>query len=464
MKKYRGASPAAVLPSNTDQVSRLLRHCNERRIAVVPQGGNTGLVGGSVPAGRAGVGEVVLSTSRMKNVVSFDPLAGVLTCEAGCILETLDAYLAEQGFAMPLDLGAKGSCQIGGNISTNAGGLRLLRYGSLHGSVLGLEVVLADGTVLDLLSANRKDNTGYALRHLFVGAEGTLGVVTRCSLVVPPRPASVSVALLALSDFRGVESVLSLARGRLAEVLSAVEFMDKETVALTLEKCQGVRSPFPPPATGGDDGGHKYYVLIETSGSDADHDAEKMEGFLEAAMEHGSVVDGAVAQDLSQLQAMWSLREHAPVAVSLAGYTYKYDVSIPVGDFKALADETRRRLRDLFPEGGGGAATVVAYGHLGDGNLHLNVCVSADGGSGGGGEPTAATAGRADVLAALEPFVFEWVVSRRGSISAEHGVGQHKRGYLSLQRPEAVLGVMRDVKGMLDPRGIMNPFKVLPPA
>ncbi|CAN0421473.1 unnamed protein product [Ectocarpus fasciculatus] len=188
-----------------------------------------------------------------------------------------------------------------------------------------------------------------------------------------------------------------------------------------------------------------------------------MEGFLEAAMELGPVVDGAVAQDLSQLQAMWSLREHAPVAVSLSGYTYKYDVSIPVGDFKALADETRRRLRGLFPEGGG--ATVVAYGHLGDGNLHLNVCVpaAAGGGDGGAGEPAAATV-RADVLAALEPFVFEWVVLRRGSISAEHGVGQHKRGYLSLQRPQAVLGVMRGVKGMLDPRGIMNPFKVLPPA
>lgn len=212
---------------------------------------------------------------------------------------------------MPLDLGAKGSCQIGGNVSTNAGGLRLLRYGSLHGSVLGLEVVLADGTVLDLLSANRKDNTGYSLKHLFVGAEGTLGVVTRCALAVPSRPASVSVALLALSDFAGVEGVLSLARGRLAEVLSAVEFMDREAVALTLEKCPGVKSPFASPHAVGDGGdgrrgvgdeaggggggggngggkeggGHDYYVLIETSGSDATHDGEKLEGFLEAAME-----------------------------------------------------------------------------------------------------------------------------------------------------------------------------------
>lgn len=221
--------------------------------------------------------------------------------QAGCILETLDNYLAQRGFAMPLDLGAKGSCQIGGNISTNAGGLRLLRYGSLHGSVLGLEVVLANGTILDLLSANRKDNTGYGLKHLFVGAEGTLGVVTRCSLAVPPRPANVNVALLAFSDFAGVERVLALARDRLAEVLSAVEFMDKETVALTLEKCHGVRSPLTSlPSTGvkSESGGgaagtqesHEFYVLIETSGSDAAHDGEKLERFLEAAMESVSTL------------------------------------------------------------------------------------------------------------------------------------------------------------------------------
>lgn len=227
--------------------------------------------------------------------------------QSGCILENLDAFLAEKGFGVPIDLGAKGSCQIGGNISTNAGGLRLLRYGSLHGSVLGLEVVLADGTVLDMLSVNRKDNTGYDLKHLFVGAEGTLGVVTRCSLAVPPRPASVCVALMACADFAGVERVLALARGRLAEVLSAAEVMDKESVELTLQKCKGVRSPFPAPnvASSGvdnrddsydmgeiDDGSdHQFYVLLETSGSDAKHDGEKVEGFLEAALESVSGVN-----------------------------------------------------------------------------------------------------------------------------------------------------------------------------
>lgn len=202
---------------------------------------------------------------------------------------------------MPIDLGAKGSCQIGGNISTNAGGLRLLRYGSLHGSVLGLEVVLADGTVLDLLSVNRKDNTGYDLKHLFVGAEGTLGVVTRCSLAVPPRPASVCVALLACADFASVKSVLALARGRLAEVLSAAEFMDRESVELTLQKCTGVRSPFPAPniassgvgntVEGDSESGQQFYVLLETSGSDAKHDGEKVEDFLEAALESVSGIN-----------------------------------------------------------------------------------------------------------------------------------------------------------------------------
>lgn len=219
--------------------------------------------------------------------------------QAGCVLETLDIHIAEQGFAMPLDLGAKGSCQIGGNISTNAGGLRVLRYGSLHGSVLGLEVALADGTILDLLSVNRKDNTGYDLKHLFLGAEGTLGVVTRCALAVPPRPKHVSVALLACADFLGVEKVLALAREHLAEVLSAAEFMDKETVALTVDTCESVRNPFPRPAVPDakhepGDGreheedktrGHEFYVLVEISGSDAAHDGDKLDGFLEAAMD-----------------------------------------------------------------------------------------------------------------------------------------------------------------------------------
>lgn len=231
---------------------------------------------------------------------------------------------------MPLDLGAKGSCQIGGNISTNAGGLRLLRYGSLHGAILGLEIVLADGTILDLLSSNRKDNTGYALKNLFIGAEGTLGVVTRCAIAVPPRPANINVALLALRDFTAVERVLSLSRARLAEVLSAVEFMDKESVALTLDKCDGVRSPFPAPGVGGDDD-HGFYVLLETSGSDATHDGEKMETFLEAAMESvGYVRQLLTPQELVSLSPSrppplsFSLRLLFPLFCEISVYLFEY--------------------------------------------------------------------------------------------------------------------------------------------
>ncbi|CAM9653993.1 unnamed protein product [Choristocarpus tenellus] len=429
MGKYRGKSPIALLPKTTGQVSRILRHCNEEKLAVVPQGGNTGLVGGSVPLG----GEVVLSTSRINSIISFEPLSGVLVCEAGCILENLDAYLAEQGYAMPLDLGAKGSCQIGGNISTNAGGLRLIRYGSLHGSILGLEAVLANGTVLDLLSTARKNNTGYDLKQLFIGAEGTLGIVTRCAISVPQRSPAVNVALLACCSFDEVGELLVQARMRLGEILSAVEVMDAHTVQLTLTKCKEVRSPLA--AT------HAFYVLVETSGSNMAHDTEKLDAFLEDAMEKGTVVDGVVAQDLAQAQSMWSLREHAPVAVNLHGHTYKYDVSVPIAEFYTLAEETRQRVKD-FPQ-----AEVVAYGHLGDGNLHLNIMT-----------PT-----RNDqVLAALEPFVFEWVVARGGSISAEHGVGQHKREFLGLQQTVPVLAAMGAIKNVLDPNGIMNPFKVLP--
>ncbi|CAM9943725.1 unnamed protein product, partial [Discosporangium mesarthrocarpum] len=281
MRQYRGSSLVAVLPKTTDQVSRILCHCNERRLPVVTQGGNTGLVGGSVPVG----GEVVLSTSRMNLIHSFDPLSGVLVCEAGCILENLDNYLAEKGFVMPLDLGAKGSCQIGGNISTNAGGLRLLRYGSLHGNVLGLETVLADGTVLDILSTARKDNTGYDLKQLFIGAEGTLGVVTRCAIAVPQRSSAINVAMLACPSFEDVGRLLVLARQRLGEICSAIEFMDADAVKLTLERCELVHSPL---ATD-----YPHYILVETLGSNETHDTEKLDAFLEEAMGKVRNGDGA---------------------------------------------------------------------------------------------------------------------------------------------------------------------------
>ncbi|ONK75735.1 uncharacterized protein A4U43_C03F19990 [Asparagus officinalis] len=234
MGKYKGSSQLLLLPKSTEEVSKILQYCNSRRLAVVPQGGNTGLVGGSVPV----YDEVIINVGSMDKIISLDKVSGILICEAGCILDNLNTFLANEGFVMPLDLGAKGSCQIGGNISTNAGGLHFIRYGSLHGNILGLEVVLADGTILDMLTTLRKDNTGYDLKHLFIGSEGTLGIVTKVSILTPPKLVSTNVAFLACEDFTS------------CQVLGHVE---------------GVRNPLPPSL-------HNFYVLIETTGSDESYD------------------------------------------------------------------------------------------------------------------------------------------------------------------------------------------------
>jgi FAD/FMN-containing dehydrogenase len=260
MHNVRGQSKLMLRPRTTLEVSWILAHCNERRLAVVPQGGNTGLVGGSVPV----FDEVILSTSLMNKVISLDEVAGVLVCQSGCVLEALSNKLEQKGLMMPLDLGAKGSCQIGGNVSTNAGGLRLLRYGSLHGNVLGLEVVLADGTVLDSLSTLRKDNTGYDLKQLFIGAEGTLGVVTAVSILTPPLPNSVNVAFMGCPGFAEVREVYTTAKSMLGEILSAVEFMDSECMEV-VERHLPLQNPISP---------HPFYALVETSGSHDLHDKE----------------------------------------------------------------------------------------------------------------------------------------------------------------------------------------------
>ncbi|KAG5190927.1 FAD-binding domain-containing protein [Tribonema minus] len=434
MKKWSGSSRVVVLPKTTVQVSRVLAHCHARAIAVVPQGGNTGLVGGSIPTRD----EVILSTSRLNEIVAFDAAGGVLTCGAGCVLEALDAYLTPRGHCVPLDLGAKGTCQIGGNVSTNAGGVRVMRYGALRASVLGLEVVLADGTVLDLLRTNRKDNTGYDLKQLFIGAEGTLGVVTKVAIATPPRPTAVSVAILKCPNFDVVLQLFALAKTALGEILSAVELMDSLAVETAMARCPGLKRPMEL-----EDGA--FAVLLETSGSCEEHDKAKMGALLDRAFAAEIVDDGVIAQDMSQAADLWAIREHVPVAAATGGYQYKYDVSVPIPRFYELVRAVRRRFQELSLAEDRAAA--FGYGHLGDGNLHLNVvCARKDD----------------EVLRALEPFVFDWVVAAGGSISAEHGVGQHKRAFLGLQKGPEALALMAAIKRAFDPRGILNPGKVLP--
>ncbi|XP_019177480.1 PREDICTED: D-2-hydroxyglutarate dehydrogenase, mitochondrial isoform X1 [Ipomoea nil] len=428
MRKYKGASKLMLQPRSTEEVSQILKHCNSRCLAVVPQGGNTGLVGGSVPV----FDEVIINLGSMNKIISFDKVSGILVCEAGCILENLISFLDNQRFIMPLDLGAKGSCQIGGNVSTNAGGLRLLRYGSLHGNVLGVEAVLANGTVLDMLGTLRKDNTGYDLKHLFIGSEGSLGIITKVSILTPPKLSSVNLCFLACNDYASCQKLLLEAKTKLGEILSAFEFLDANAMDLVLKHLEGVRNPLPSSIP-------NFYVLIETTGSNETYDKERLEAFLLHSMETGLITDGVVAQDINQASSCWHIREGIPEALMKAGAVYKYDLSIPVEKMYDLVEEMRTRLD--------AKAKVVAYGHLGDGNLHLNI---------------SAPQYDDNLLSQIEPFVYEWTSKHHGSISAEHGLGLMKANKIYYSKSPETVQLMASVKRLLDPNGILNPYKVLP--
>jgi FAD/FMN-containing dehydrogenase len=426
MRKYGGQTRLVLKPQNTEEVSKVLKYCNDHKLAVVPQGGNTGLVGGSVPV----FDEIVINTARMNNIRSFDEESGVLVADAGVILEVADQYLAERGHLFPLDLGAKGSCHIGGNVSTNAGGLRLLRYGSLHGNVLGLEAVLPDGTIVNSLSKLRKNNTGYDLKQLFIGAEGTIGIVTAVSILCPPRASAVNVAYFGLESFDHVRKAFKEAKGRLSEILSAFELMDGRSQAL-VHQSTGNKKPL--------EGEYPFYCLIETSGSNAEHDIAKLEGFLEHVMSEGIVADGVLAQDETQIQSLWRWREGITEALSHLGGTYKYDVSIPLPELYQLVEDCRARLTergfvgddDSFP-----VRAVVGYGHMGDSNLHLNVAVRQY---------------SKEVEKAIEPWVYEWIAKRNGSISAEHGLGIAKKEFIGYSQDDTMVKLMSQLKSLYDP-------------
>ncbi|GAA5820102.1 hypothetical protein JCM3770_003353 [Rhodotorula araucariae] len=447
MDKYKGNSPVVLKPKTTDEVSKVLAYCYQKRIAVVPQGGNTGLVGGGVPV----YDELVLSTEGLNQIRDFDDVSGILTADAGCILETLSNYLHPKGYMMPLDLGAKGSCHIGGNVSTNAGGLRLLRYGSLHGTVLGIEAVLPDekGTVISVNMPNdggagplRKDNTGYDLKQLFIGAEGTLGVVTGVSILTPRLPNAVNVAVLSVPDFKSVQTVFKETRSQLGEILSAFEFFDQEGLDMVLEHT-GARSPFETEP----EGGRAFYVLIETSGSNKDHDDEKLGGLLESLLENGTITDGTLAQDETQVLGLWSLRESLPEAAGKLGKVYKYDLSVKVAKMYELVEEARARFQEKGLLEDGSIKTVVGYGHIGDGNLHINIV---------------AKNWDKKVEQAIEPWIYEATAKRNGSISAEHGVGLMKAEMVKYSKTDPAIHVMQQLRRLFDPRGILNPAKYLP--
>lgn len=429
-KHYKGYSSTVVRPEATEEVSSILKYCSERRIGVVPQAGNTGLVGGSVPIRD----EVVLSVEKLNTIEGLEETTGILKCGAGCILQEIQDYAAERDHLVPVDLGAKGTCCIGGNVSTNAGGSYYYRYGSLHANVMGLEAVLPDGRILDLYSSvNLKDNTGYDMKHLFIGAEGSIGVVTKVALLCPRLPQARCAAFLACDSFESVQQLLRMAKTHLGEILAAFEFMDHEIMRVVADR--DISLPL--------DSIYPYSVLVETHGSVEEHDQAKIEAFLELVMDNGTVVDGVLAQNLGQVEDMWRVRESCNPSVAATGYVYKYDVSLPIPDFPLFIKEMRQRLSSYD------SIVCTNWGHVIDGNLHFNVVVP------GNYEKDE------NLLATIEPFIFESVIRRGGSISAEHGLGQCKNQYLEL-RDEPILSTMKAIKDMFDPNGIMNPGKYLP--
>ena len=433
---HRGRTPLVALPRSTAQVSELLHFCADRNIAVVPQGGNTSYCGGATP--RAGNDEIVLSLRHMNRIRSLDASGDSITAEAGCVLATLQDAATDAGRLLPMSLGSEGSCTLGGIVSTNAGGTAVLRYGMMRELVLGLEVVLADGRVLDQLSGLRKDNSGYDVKQLFIGAEGTLGVVTAACLRLFPRPAGVVTAMVALASPAAALALLGELRQELGACVTTFELIPRIALEFVCRHVPGSRDPFTQ--------AQPWYVLVEIELPRADSTlAGRFESALAAAIDAGRAIDAVTASSESQRDALWRLRESIPEAQRHEGAGLKHDISVEPWRLPQFIDEGRSLLSRLAPD-----ARLVAYGHLGDGNLHFNVSPA------GASDTTFAVTG-----GLISRAVHDLVAGHHGSISAEHGIGQLKVAELERYEDPVALQLMRSIKQAVDPRGIMNPGKVL---
>ncbi len=432
---YRGRALALVRPGSTEEVARVASFCNEARIAIVPQGGNTGLVGGQTPDESGD--QLILSTQRLNRVREVDSHANVMICEAGVTLADAQAAALATDRLFPLSLAAEGTCTIGGNVSTNAGGVTVLAYGNTRDLVTGVEAVLADGRVIHALSKLRKDNTGYDLRGLFVGSEGTLGIVTAASLQLFPNPRARATAFVGLASPEAALDLLALARERLGSGVTSFELIGR--LAYEMPVAHGLaRSPL--------QGAHPWYVLIEASSQIAAGLDEAFADMLGAALQSGIVEDAAIATSLEQRHAFWTLRETIPEAQKLEGGSIKHDVSVAIGDTPRLIAEATKAVETFAP-----GCRVVCFGHLGDGNMHFNVSQPV------GADTSVFLAG----WDAMNEVVHGIVAALGGSFSAEHGVGRLKRSLLARTKDSASLAAMRAIKAALDPNGVMNPGKVL---
>lgn len=435
--RYRGAARAVVRPADTAQVAALVARCHAEGVPVVPQGGNTGLCGGATPLpdGRA----VLLNLSRLNRVRALDTANNTICVEAGCTLAAVQQTALDAGRLFPLSLASEGSCEIGGNLSTNAGGVQVLRYGNMRDLTLGLEVVMPDGQVWNGLRGLRKDNTGYDLKHLFIGAEGTLGVITAAMLKLFPAPQSRATAWVSVPDAAAAVALLGRMRAACGDRIAAFEIVGRPALELVLAHITSARDPLPTPAP--------WAVLVELTDTLSDAGLEGvLEQELGAAMEAGFALDAVIAGNLAQTEALWALRENISEAQRLEGVSIKHDISVPVSSIPDFLLRAGERLRVVWPD-----VRIVAFGHIGDGNLHYNLSKAAS------VENDAFIARTADVNRVVHDLVNEL----GGSISAEHGLGQLKREEIRRYKSDVEMTLMRTIKAALDPAGLMNPGKVL---
>ncbi len=445
-KRYHGKALAVVRPASTTEVATTVRLCAEYGVTIVPQGGNTGLVGGGVPdaSGR----QILLSLTRMNRVRSIDPANATVCVEAGCVLQVLQQAVEAEGLLFPLSLAAEGSCTIGGNLATNAGGTQVLRYGNARDLCLGLEVVTADGRVWNGLNGLRKDNTGYDLRHLMIGSEGTLGIITAATLKLYPRPMASLTAWACVDRLEDAAQLLAHAQRLIGACLTGFEVMNSASIALVAKHFPALTTGLPGVDSGGSGKPPPWSVLLELSDTeDATHAQSRLETVLGEALQRGWVQDALVASSIAQAKSLWHVRESVPLAQSEEGPNIKHDISVPISRIPAYVAATDAAIQAVAP-----GARMIVFGHLGDGNLHYNVQ-----------SPAGIDAAQflRDFETPINHAVYDAVTAADGSISAEHGIGSLKLDELEARKSPVALDLMRAIKHALDPKGTLNPGRVV---